>query len=203
MLYELVTLSSHILKLPEVIANAEAYLNHPETTGCRLGAWTSENGRLGSVRILRGFADAEELSQERTRALHHANPFGAAGSTCTIEMESYAGFPFLPPVEPGSFGRYYEFRTYWLRPGGLTPTIAAWQAAMPERSKRSPLTVNMYALDGVPRITHIWPWESLDERIAIRAKSFADGIWPPVGGPENFYEATSTIWIPTINSPLR
>ncbi len=59
MLYELVTLSSHILKLPEVIANAEAYLNHPETTGCRLGAWTSENGRLGSVRILRGFADAE------------------------------------------------------------------------------------------------------------------------------------------------
>ncbi|MGF6241043.1 MULTISPECIES: NIPSNAP family protein [Paraburkholderia] len=203
MFYELVTLSSHILKLPEVIASAEAYLNHPETAGRWLGAWTSENGRLGSVRILRGFVDPGTLSQERARALHHANPFGVADSTSTIEMESYAGFPFLPPVEPGSFGRYYEFRTYWLRPGGLAPTIEAWEAAMPERSKRSPLTVNMYALDGVPRITHIWPWESLDERIAIRAKSYADGIWPPKGGPENFYEATSTIWIPTINSPLR
>ncbi|MFM0374474.1 hypothetical protein [Paraburkholderia aspalathi] len=93
MFYELVTLSSHILKLPEVIANAEVYLNHPKTAGCWLGAWTSENGRLGSVRILRRFVDAGELSQERTRALHHANPFGAADGTCTIEMESYAGFP--------------------------------------------------------------------------------------------------------------
>jgi hypothetical protein len=73
MFYELVTLSSHILKLPEVIASAEAYLNHPETAGRWLGAWTSENGRLGSVRILRGFVDPGTLSQERARALHHAN----------------------------------------------------------------------------------------------------------------------------------
>lgn len=203
MLYELTTLSTHILKLPQVIANAEAYLDHPEAEGRWLGAWTSENGRLGDLRILRGFADAGDLAQERTRALHHADPFGAASSACRIEMESYAGFSFLPPVEPGSFGKYYEFRTYWLRPGGLTPTVAAWETAMPERSKRSSLTINMYALDGVPRITHIWPWESLDERIAIRAKSFADGIWPPKGGPEQFNDATSTIWIPTVNSPLR
>jgi NIPSNAP len=203
MLYELTTLSSHILKLPQVIANAETYLHRPGSTGRWLGAWTSENGRLGSVRLLRGFADAEELAHERMRALHHVDPFGAAASECGIEMESYAGFPFLPPVEPGSFGKYYEFRTYWLRPGGLTPTIEAWEAAMPERSKRSPLTVNMYAVDGAPRITHIWPWQSLDERIAIRAKSYADGIWPPKGGPHQFFEATSTIWIPTDNSPLR
>lgn len=203
MFYELTTLSSHILKLARVITNAEAYLAHSETTGRWLGAWTSENGRLGSVRILRGFAGKEELAQERLRTLHHADPFGAADSECTMEMESYAGFPFLSPVEPGSFGKYYEFRTYWLRPGGLMPTIKAWEAAMPERSKRSSLTVNMYALDGVPRITHIWPWESLDERIAVRAKSFADGIWPPKGGPEQFYEATSTIWMPTVKSPLR
>ncbi|SMG12084.1 NIPSNAP family protein [Paraburkholderia susongensis] len=203
MLYELTTLSSHILKLSQVIENAQAYLNHPETKGRWLGSWTSENGRLGAVRVLRGFADAGELSHERTRALFHADPFGASTSECGIEMESYAGFPFLPPVEPGVFGKYYEFRTYWLKSGGLTPTIEAWEAAMPERSKRSPLTLNMYALDGAPRITHIWPWQSLDERIAIRAKSFADGIWPPKGGPEQFYEATSTIWIPTANSPLR
>lgn len=74
---------------------------------------------------------------------------------------------------------------------------------MPERSKRSRLTVNTYALDGAPRITHIWPWESLDERIAIRAESYADGIWPPKGGPEQFSEATSTVRIPANNSPLR
>ncbi|MCP3722929.1 NIPSNAP family protein [Paraburkholderia sp. CNPSo 3272] len=203
MLYELTTLSSHILKLPQVIANAQAWLDDPATSGRTLGIWTSENGRLGNVRVLRGFADAEELAQERKRELHHRDPFGAASSACTFESESYAGFPFLPPVEPGIFGKYYEFRTYWLKPGGLMPTIEAWEAAMPERSKRSALTVNMYALDGAPRITHIWPWNSLDERMAVRAQSYADGIWPPQGGPEQFHEATSTIWIPAADSPLR
>jgi hypothetical protein len=203
MFYELATLSSHLLKMDRVIENAEAYLHHPDTRGEWLGAWTAENGRLGTLRILRGFADAQELAQERMRALHHPSPFGAAGVVEAIEMESYAGFSFLPPVRPGRPGRYYEFRTYWLRPGGLTPTIEAWEAAMPERSKLSPLLVNMYALDGAPRITHIWPFDSLDERVAIRAESFAMGIWPPKGGPQQFYEATSTIWIPTERSPLR
>jgi hypothetical protein len=203
MLYELVTLSSHILKLPQVIDHAETWLAQPAATGRTLGIWTSENGRLGSVRILRSFANAEALARERSRELHDPDPFGAASSACTYESESYAGFPFLPAVEPGAFGKYYEFRTYWLKPGGLTPTIEAWQAAMPERSKRSVLTVNMYALDGAPRITHIWPWNSLDERIAIRAQSYADGIWPPRGGPEQFHEATSTIWMPAAGSPLR
>jgi NIPSNAP len=203
MLYELTTLSSHILKIPEVIKNAETYLRDPESSGEWLGAWTVEHGRLGTLRILRGFSDAGMLSQERERALYHPNPFGAEDNVSAIEMESYAGFPFLPDVKPGQFGKYYEFRTYWLRPGGLPPTIAAWEAAMPERSKRSPLTVNMYALDGAPRITHLWPWESLDERIAIRTKTFEDGTWPPKGGPQQFHEATSTIWLPTANSPLR
>jgi hypothetical protein len=203
MFYELTTLSSHLLNVPRVIAGAEAWLARSESGGRKLGIWTAENGRLGSVRLLRSFSDAQALAHERYRELHHSDPFGAATSECTFESESYAAFPFLPPVEPGTFGKYYEFRTYWLKPGGLRPTIDAWEAAMPERSKLSPLTVNMYALDGAPRITHIWPWNSLDERIAIRAKSYADGIWPPKGGPDQFYEATSTIWIPSADSPLR
>lgn len=204
MLYELTTLSSHLLTLPEVIDNAESYLHHPDTQGQWLGAWTAENGRIGTLRILRGFSDSETLQSERQRALHHPNPFGAKeGLVSAMEMESYAGFPFLPPVSPGRFGKYYEFRTYWLKPGGLVPTIDAWEAAMPERSKLSPLLINMYGLDGAPRITHIWPFESLDERIAIRAESYAMGIWPPKNGPQQFHEATSTIWLPTENSPLQ
>jgi hypothetical protein len=38
-----------------------------------------------------------------------------AGSLVTaLSMDSYAPFPFLPPVQPGSFGGIYEFRTYQL-----------------------------------------------------------------------------------------
>lgn len=80
--------------------------------------------------------------------------------------------------------------------------MAAWQAAMPAREKLSPLVINMYALDGAPRITHIWPYSSLDARAAIRAKSYAEGIWPPKGAPEQFFEANSLSAIPESGSPL-
>jgi hypothetical protein len=36
----------------------------------------------------------------------------------------------------------------------------------------------MYALDGPPRITHIWGFESLEQRAALRAKFYAAGLWP-------------------------
>ncbi len=52
---------------------------------------------------------------------------------------------------------------------------------MPAREPMSRLVINMHVLDGAPRITHIWPYAGVDKR-AIRAKSYADGIWPPKGG---------------------
>jgi hypothetical protein len=61
----------------------------------------------------------------------------------------------------------------------------------------------MYALDGAPRITHIWGFHSLEERAALRAKFYAAGLWPPQGGPQQILEATSTIAIPEDDSPLR
>jgi hypothetical protein len=117
-------------------------------------------------------------------------------------MDSYAPFPFLLAIRPGAHGKVYEFRTYRLKPGGLRPMIAAWQTAMPAREKLSPLVINMCALDGAPRITHIWPYSSLDARAAIRTKSYAEGIWSPKGAPEQFYAANSLIAMPEAGSPL-
>src|SRR5260370_4098870 len=202
MLYEFATLSFHPLNARKATAGAEAYVTGAEAKGQLLGCWTNDIGALGRMFVLRGFADATELAAERKRALFSANPFGAAEVLTGLEMDSYAPFPFLPPVVPGKYGKVYEFRTYRLKPGGLPPTIAAWEAALPERTKLSPLLVNMYALDGPPRITHIWPYASLDALRALRADSVAQGIWPPKNAPEQFFEATSTIGIPTAASPL-
>jgi len=83
-------------------------------------------------------------------------------------MDSYAPFPFLPPVRPGAYGKVYEFRTYKLKPGGLPPTLAGWEAAMPAREPMSHLVTNMYALDGAPRITHIWPYAQYGSVSAVR-----------------------------------
>ena len=71
-------------------------------------------------------------------------------------MVRYARFPFLPNVAMGDFGGWYEFRTYYLKPGGLAPTLNGWEAAIaPARDYTQHLVVNMYALDGPAPITHI------------------------------------------------
>ena len=101
-------------------------------------------------------------------------------------------------------GGIYEFRTYHLKPGGLPPTLAGWEKAIkPAREYTSHLVINMYALDGPPRITHIWGFESLEQRAALRAKFYAAGLWPPSGGPKQIVEATSTIALSEDSSPLR
>jgi hypothetical protein len=54
----------------------------------------------------------------------------------------------------------------------------------------------MYALDGPPRITHIWDFESLAQRASLRSTGFSAGVWPPKGGPENVLKAVSVIAMP-------
>ena len=58
------------------------------------------------------------------------------------------------------------------------------------------LVINMFALDGPPRITHIWGFESLAQRASLRSAAFSAGVWPPKGGPENVLEAVSVIAMP-------
>jgi len=201
-LYELTTLSCPLLAVSEASEGARAFIGEPEAKGELLGCWRTDIGTLGRLLILRGFENPEDLAAERRRALFSANPFNAGSVVTALEMDSYAPFPFLPPVRPGAYGKVYEFRTYKLKPGGLPPTLAGWEAAMPAREPMSHLVVNMYALDGAPRITHIWPYAGVDERFAIRARSYAEGIWPPKGGPEQILEATSMIALPEPCSPL-
>jgi hypothetical protein len=202
--YELTTLSCPLLSLHAASAGALVFIDEDDATGELLGCWRTEIGQLGRVLLLRGFETAEDLATERRRALLSVNPFNAGSLVTALSMDSYAPFPFLPPVQPGSFGGIYEFRTYQLKPGGLPPTLAGWEKAIqPAREYTSHLVINMYALDGPPRITHIWGFQSLEERAALRAKFYAAGLWPPQGGPEQILEATSTIALSEDNSPLR
>lgn len=202
-LYELATLSSPLLLVSQVSEAARAWVMEPDANGSLLGCWRTDIGTLGRLLVLRGFGSADELATERQRALHSTNPFNAGNTATALEMDSYAPFPFLPPVKTDTYGNVYEFRTYKLKPGGLPPTLAGWEQAIgPAREYSAHLVINMYALDGPPRITHVWGFSSLEERAALRAKSYAAGIWPPKGGPENILEATSTIALPEAYSPL-
>jgi hypothetical protein len=203
MLFELTTLSCPLLSVGAVASAAEAWVKDSAAKGAMLGCWRTELGTLGRLLILRGFDQPQDLTAERHRALLSANPFHAANLATALEMDSYAPFPFLPPVRTGDRGGIYELRTYRLKPGGLPPTLAGWQAAIePARPYTDHLVTNMYALDGPPRITHIWAFTSLAERTELRSWGYGTGVWPPKGGPEQILEATATIALPMPGSPL-
>lgn len=202
--YDLTTLTVRLGGIPAVVAGIDAHVKAEAARGTLLGCWTSEVGTLNRVVILRGFADDAELRAEHRRLLADPNPFGAGEAIAEIVCEAYAPFPWCPPPVPGAHGRVWEMRGYRLKHGGLEPTIAAWEKAMPARGAVSPLALVMYALDGAPRFTHFWPYASFDDRFDKRAKAVADGVWPPVGGPQWLTgDMVSTLLLPTAISPLR
>ncbi|MEV0275667.1 NIPSNAP family protein [Streptomyces sp. NPDC050610] len=200
--YELTTLAFRLLDGERAAAGIEPWVNSPDAQGRFLGCWQTENGPLGRILVLRAFTDDAELARERMRARAGDRPFGAGDHLTDLTMQSFAPFPFVPPVRTGEFGPVYEIRDYHLRPGGLPATIAGWRKALPGRHRVDPLTVVMYALDGPDRIIQIWPFKSLDERVALRQDLYATGQWPPPGAPEQILEATSLIAWPTPFSPL-
>lgn len=203
MLCELTTLTCPLLAVGRAAQGAAAWMRDGDAKGELLGSWRTEIGALGRLVLLRGFEAPEDMTAERRRALLSDDPFNGAGIVTALEMDSYAPFPFLPPIRTGARGGVYEIRTYRLKPGGLAPTLAGWEAALaPARPYTDHLVTNLYALDGAPRITHVWAFASLEERAGLRARAYGDGVWPPRGGPEQIAEATSVIALPTDGSPL-
>lgn len=205
MLYELATLSLKWNTVAAALPRLQDYTDSPATAGSLLGCWETEHGVIITrLVVLRCFENAAALDDERERLFRSANPFGIGEFLESFTAETYRQFPFLDqPIRPGNYGSVYEIRTYHLKIGGLEPTMAGWAKAAPERVKLFPLTTVMYALDGRPRITHIWPFPSLNDRLAIRRTAVETGIWPPPNGPENIAHATSTIAMPTSISPLK
>jgi NIPSNAP len=200
--YELAVLSFPMLDVDKAAEGVLPWVTGPAAQGRLLGCWQTENGPLGRLIVLRGFTGDAELASERMRARSSTRPFGAGDHLTGLSMQSFAPFPFVPPVRTGQFGPVYELRDYHLRPGGLPATIAGWRQALPARHRIDPITMVMYALDGPDRMIQIWPFHSLDERVAIRRDLYANGVWPPPGGPEEVLEATSIIAWPTEFSPL-
>jgi hypothetical protein len=202
--YELTTLKTVIFGAGKAAPGIQTFLEHPDAKGTLLGAWYSDVGHLNEVYLLRGFESFEDLLAERDRVRLSDNPFGCVEFLLDITMDSYKPLDFLPPVAPGAFGPLYEIRTYHTTLNGLAPTIEKWRDAVPGRTEYSPLTMAMYSIDGGSRFTQIWPYSSANERAAVRAKSVADGAWPPKGGPDFLTpDMTSTLAMPLPFSPLQ
>jgi len=201
--YEIATLQLSMGAAGKAAHAIQAFCNESDAKGKLLGAFTTEVGPLNQVILLRGFANESDLASERKRTLTSSNPFGSSEWMSELTLETYSPFPFLKPVETGAFGPIYELRSYVYKHGGLPHILKAWEDAVPERAKISPLTIALYSLDGRPRITHIWPYKTPNERFELRAQSVAKSVWPPKGGPDWLTsDMRSSLIVPLPISPL-
>ena len=203
MRYEILTLEVRLGGAGAVLNGVRALGESPSSAGTLVGCWSTEIGELNRVLVLRQFANDAQMQAERWKLLADVDPLGAGQAIAEMTFDSYAPFPWSAPPAPGKYGAVYEIRTYKLKHGGLPPTIEAWEAAMKERGKFSPLSLVMAAIDGAPRFTHIWPFASLDARAKHRADSVAAGVWPPKNGPAWLTgDMRSWIGLPAPFSPL-
>jgi hypothetical protein len=58
-------------------------------------------------------------------------------------------------------------------------------------------------LGDLNKYVHIWPYASLDQRGAIRAKVVEQGVWPPVGGADMLLTQDNRIMMPSAFSPMQ
>ncbi|WP_298014337.1 NIPSNAP family protein [uncultured Castellaniella sp.] len=202
-LYDVVILTAKMGKTVDIMEHVR---DAPAAKGATLhGIWYSDIGALGRVMVLRGFESGNDLIAARRQQLLDGTYYGTEGLIDDVEISTYAHFPFLPAIEHGDFGSVYEMRTYGIKRGtSLQATLAAWETAVPERTRLSRLTCAMYSLDGkAPRFLNIWPYASLNERSETRAAAVKAGIWPPQGGPTHLTTMESHVYLPASFSPLK
>jgi hypothetical protein len=169
-----------------------------------LACWFSEIGAVNQILLIGKSGDPAATVGARLAALRASSPFGLGDYLTGMAMDTYVSFDFIAPLRPGAFGPFYEVRSYVLKPGGLAPTIDLWRKAVPGRETVSPLLAAMTAVTGAAtRFMHIWPYKTLDERVRLRDKAFADGVWPPPGGPGHLASQQVDIYLPAPFSPMR
>ncbi|MBI1727648.1 MAG: NIPSNAP family protein [Candidatus Rokubacteria bacterium] len=147
----------------------------------------------------------EERSRIRAAAAKDANwPPKIREFITRMSSEIVVPFPFAPTAKPGKHGPFYEFRYYEIKAGTLPDLMNRWEPKLPGRVGLSPLALAGNVEFGTAnRFVHIWPYPSLDGRMATRDKARADGLWPPPGGAGTLITQATKICMPSVFSPLQ
>ncbi|MYC06917.1 MAG: NIPSNAP family protein [Chloroflexi bacterium] len=168
------------------------------------GFWHTEVGPLNQIIHIWPYENMEHRTA--SRALMNArNVWGCLGAEFLVNMQSdiYLPAPFMRPLGEAEFGPIYEMRTYTYRSGDISKVIDAWGDAIEEREKYSPLVGAFYSDAGsMNRWTHIWAYESFEQRMQVREETRERGIWPPTGAARPLQQE-SKILLPAEFSPLQ
>ena len=204
MLYDLTILSLLPNTLGAVLPILPKTYENYTSTGTVLGCFSCEFGALNRFAFLSRYDNEEALAAERARLMKTDNPYGIDPHLGGVERTAFKPLSFAQPVEPGTFGPFYEFRTYTLAPGGLPETEGAWAKVIPRRHEMSMLLTIMASVEGGPqKLVHIWPYKTIEDRVRARAQASQEKIWPPPGGSAQLTSLQSELFLATGFSDLK
>jgi hypothetical protein len=94
-----------------------------------------------------------------------------------------------------------EVRTYQLKPASVPEVEKRFGEGLPAREKLSKLAAFWHTEVGpLNEIIHVWTYDTLEQRMAIRAEAVKTRVWPPKIG-EFIESMQSEIFIPAPFSP--
>ena len=185
MIYEMRTYDLKPRSLPEFIKRfGEAYEKRRKFS--QLAAfWYTEIGPLNQVVHVWPYADLAERGRIRAEAIAAGGwPPNTAEFILDMRSEIMLPWPNSPALPTGNVGPYFEMRTYTLNPADLAKVPKVWEKPLAARLKLSPVIALWFSeLGGLNKFVHIWPYRSLDERMAVRKQAIASGTWPPSPEP--------------------
>lgn len=204
MLYDLTILSLLPNTLGAVLPILPNTYENFSKTGTTIGAFSCEFGVLNRFAFITAYDSVEALVAERARLMTTENAYGIAPYLGGVVSTAFKPLFFMGDIETGSFGPFYEFRTYTLAPNGLPETAEAWSKVVPRRNEISKvLTVMASIEEGPTKMVHIYPYASIADRQAARAQASKEGIWPPPGGSAKLTSLQNELFVATAYSALR
>ena len=212
MIYEVRTYNVKPGSLAEVEKRfGEAYEKRKELSPLA-AFFHTEIGPLNQIIHIWPYKDLAEREQIRDEAVKRGVWPPKIGEFLQEQQtDIFKPLAISPEMKPGNLGPYFEMRTYTLESGELPVLTKAWENAIEERVKVSPVVaIWISEIGGLNKFCHIWPYRSLDERNNVRNQVQASGNWPPSakakregGRAYRMLKQENKIVMPSAFSPLK
>ena len=168
------------------------------------GLWHTEVGPLNQVVHIWPYDDLNHRGDVRAKAVADgAWPPNTSQFVDNMQTEILTPAPFMSPVGDRKIGPIYELLIYTYGPGDVAKVFEAWDKAIAEREKYSPLAGCWTTeIGGLNKFIHLWAYKSLDERAQVREDTRTSGVWPPPSGVSPLKQENK-ILIPAECSPMQ
>jgi len=211
MVYELRTYTTPANKAP-LLGQYSGEIARPirgDNYGKLEGYWITDIGPLNRVMHLWSYDDLnhrQKLRAELGRNERWQTEYLPKAGPLILRQDVRLLDAVRPLTKPEKEGNIYEYRYYRCKTGKATPFAKLLNEAMPVREKYSKNIGMFITIAGQPNeVSHIWVYESLNQRAEARAAALADPDWQAflAEGSQMVEEMDTLIMLPTAASPLK